>query len=156
MHATDVSPWGIDWLWGVPLIVMTVVIHVIGLGLIHARVVSTLGHTLDRRRFLPVFVLVIGVSTLLATALHAAEAATWAVAYRLLGALPDGRSAMLYSLGAMTTFGHPDLPVGRDWLLMGGIEALNGLLLFGLTTAFLFAMISEVWPVHRRARRERA
>ena len=31
-----------------------------------------------------------------------------------------------------------------------GLEALNGLLLFGLTTAFLFAMIQEVWQIHRR------
>ena len=40
---------------------------------------------------------------LLATALHEIEAATWAAAYRLLGALPDTKSAMLYSLSAMTT-----------------------------------------------------
>jgi hypothetical protein len=30
--------------------------------------------------------------------------------------------------------------------MMGALEALNGMLLFGLTTAFLFAMIQEVWP----------
>jgi hypothetical protein len=31
--------------------------------------------------------------------------------------------------------------------MMGALEALNGMLLFGLMTAFLFAMIQEVWPV---------
>jgi hypothetical protein len=34
--------------------------------------------------------------------------------------------------------------------MMGALEALNGMLLFGLTTAFLFAMIEEVWHSHRR------
>ena len=33
---------------------------------------------------------------------------------------------------------------------MGALEALNGMMLFGLTTAFLFAMIQKVWPVGRR------
>ena len=32
---------------------------------------------------------------------------------------------------------------------MGAIEALNGIILFGLTTAFLFGMIVRVWPVGR-------
>jgi hypothetical protein len=36
---------------------------------------------------------------------------------------------------------------------MGALEALNGTLLFGLTTAFLFAMIREVWDIERRHRR---
>jgi hypothetical protein len=34
--------------------------------------------------------------------------------------------------------------------MMGALEALNGMLLFGLTTAFQFAMIQEVWQIHRR------
>jgi hypothetical protein len=34
--------------------------------------------------------------------------------------------------------------------MMGALEALNGMLLFGLTTALLFAMIQEVWPLARR------
>ena len=33
---------------------------------------------------------------------------------------------------------------------MGALEALNGMLLFGLTTAFLFAMIQRVWPLGSR------
>ena len=35
---------------------------------------------------------------------------------------------------------------------MGALEALNGMMLFGLTTAFLFAMIQQVWPVGSRER----
>jgi hypothetical protein len=40
---------------------------------------------------------VMAVAVLLATALHGMEAVAWAGAYRLLGAVPDSRSAMLYS-----------------------------------------------------------
>jgi len=65
--------------------------------------------------------------------------------------VPDAKSAMLYSLNAMTTYGHESVSLAPHWQLMGALEALNGMLLFGLTTAFLFAMIQEVWP---RALRE--
>ena len=96
------------------------------------------------------FAAVIAVAVLLATALHGMEAVAWAGAYRLLGAVPDNRSAMLYSLHAITTYGHESVLPEQHWQMMGALEALNGMLLFGLTTAFLFAMIQEVWQVHRR------
>jgi hypothetical protein len=51
----------------------------------------------------------------------------------------------------MTTYGHADLYLADHWRLMGTLEALNGILLFGLTTAFMYGMIQRVWPVeHRR------
>jgi hypothetical protein len=50
----------------------------------------------------------------------------------------------------MTTYGHESISLERHWQMMGALEALNGMLLFGLTTAFLFAMIQEVWQGHRR------
>jgi hypothetical protein len=50
----------------------------------------------------------------------------------------------------MTTYGHGSASLAQRWQLMGALEALNGMLLFGLTTAFLFAMIQEVWRIHRR------
>ena len=57
---------------------------------------------------------------------------------------------MLYSLSAMTSYGHANLYLQAHWQMMGALEALNGMLLFGPTTAFLFAMIQSVWPLGRR------
>jgi hypothetical protein len=90
--------------------------------------------------------------TLLATCLHAIETGIWAFAYCGIDALPDFKSAMLYSLGAMTTFGQGSVSVERHWQLLGEIEALNGWLLFGLTTAFLFSMFHKVSPPERESR----
>jgi hypothetical protein len=87
-------------------------------------------------------------------ALIGIEAGLWAVAYRFLGALPDNRSAMLYSLNAMTSYGHIDLHLEDHWHLLGAMEALNGWLLFGLSTAFLFAVIERVSGDVRRHRHE--
>ena len=85
-----------------------------------------------------------GTTTVLATVLHGIETGIWAAVYRLLGALPDNGSAMLYSLEAITSYGHVGLSLQSHWQLMGAIEALNGWLLFGLTTAFLFSVIQKV------------
>jgi len=68
-----------------------------------------LSESLERRRFLPKFAVVMGCTSLLATFLHGIEAAIWADTYRFLGALPDNRSAMLYSVSAMTAYGHASL-----------------------------------------------
>jgi len=102
------------------------------------------------------FVTVISLMTLLATSLHAIEAGIWAVAYRFLGALPDNRSAMLYSLNAMTSYGHINLQLEERWHLMGAMEALNGWLLFGLSTAFLFWVVGKVFSSLDRRERDGA
>ena len=148
--------WVADWAWSLPLILLTVVIHVFGLGLINERVVRALSRSMDRGRMVPLFALVMGVAVLLVTGLHGIEGVAWAAAYRFLGAVPVAKSALLYSLNAMTTYGHESVSLEPHWQMMGALEALNGMLLFGLTTAFLFAMIQEVWPLAlREGRRER-
>jgi hypothetical protein len=144
--------WRADWAWGLPLILLTVVIHVVGLGLLNQRAVRVLGHARQRRYRMAVFAEVMGTTTMLVTSLHAIEAGIWAVSYRFLGALPDYRSAMLYSLNAMTSYGHESLFLEPQWQLLGAIESLNGWLLFGLTTAFLFGIIQRIWLVSSRVR----
>jgi hypothetical protein len=146
--------WIGDWAWSLPLIVLTVVIHVTGLGLIGERFVGVMVDTVDRRKFMLKFSVRMSGTSLLCTILHGIEGAIWAAAYRFLNAIPDERSAMLYSISAMTSYGHENLFLKPRWQLMGALEALNGMLLFGLTTAFLFAMIQRVWPLgHREERR---
>jgi hypothetical protein len=137
--------WRAEWVWGFPLIVLTVVIHVFGLGLINRRAVRISSGIMSRRHPTVMFVVVMSVTTWLASSLHALEASIWAGAYQLLGALPDYKSAMLYSLSAITSYGHVNLYLEEHWQLMGAMEALNGWLLFGLTTAFLFGIINKLW-----------
>ena len=134
-----------DWAWGLPLIVLTVVIHVAGFGFVSQRAVYLASGLTKRRHSKAAFVMLMGTTTLLATCLHAIEAGIWAAAYHRLGALPDFRSSVLYSLNAMTSFGHTTLSLEEHWQLLGAMEALNGWLLFGLTAAFLFAVIQKVW-----------
>ena len=102
MNSAAAATWELDWLWSLPLIVMSVVIHVVGLMIIYREVVKTMSIAMvRRRRFMPTFIMVMGTVALLATMLHGLQGILWAVSYRLLGALPDGRSAGLYSLSVV-------------------------------------------------------
>ena len=140
-----VGPWYDDWAWGLPLIVLTVIIHVLGLYLINRKVESFQTTYIRRGHDGVLCIGIISATVLSASVLHGIEAIIWACLYQLVGALPDYSSAVLYSLGAMTTYGHSNLVLERRWQLLGALEALNGMLLFGLTTAFLFGIIQRVW-----------
>ena len=144
LHFAMPAEWRADWAWGIPIIVLTVVLHVLSLGFINQRGVRLLNQISERRHPMLVFAGVMGTTTLLVTCLHAAEAAIWAGSCRFLDALPDFKNAMLYSLNAITSYGHENLSLEPHWQLLGAIESLNGWLLFGLTTAFLFGMIQKV------------
>ena len=141
--------WDLNWLWSLPLIVLTVAVHVLGLGFVAKRIVFDATVPGDRREFMLIFCTVVGMTTLVATLLIAFHATVWALVYLALGAIPDAASAMLYSLSALTSYGHAEIFLDRHWQLMGALEAVNGGLLFGLTTAFLFAAIQAVWPINR-------
>ncbi len=138
--------WSNNWAWGLPLIVLTVLVHAFGLVVIRDRVMLELPLLLRARRSEFVLAVLMIVTVLLLTVLHALEAGAWAGAYVILGARADFASAMLYSLNAMTSYGHANIFLAKEWELMGAIEALNGMLLFGLSTAFLFAVLREHWP----------
>jgi hypothetical protein len=142
--------WSNNWAWGLPLIVLTVLVHALALVEIQDRVVLQLPLVLHARRSSIVLAVLMIVTVLLLTVLHAVEASAWAGAYVALGARADFASAMLYSLSAMTTYGHADVFLATHWQLMGAIEALNGMMLFGLSTAFLFAVLREHWPTRLR------
>jgi hypothetical protein len=143
IDAEALAPWTSDWLWCLPLSVATVVIHVMGLMLIKKRFDRLLQHV-GSRKFSAFALLFLAGTTVSVTLLHGLEATVWAFAFRMLHALPDQKSAVLYSLNAMTTFGHSGITLAPQWHLMGSLEALNGWILFGLSTAFLYAIIQEV------------
>jgi len=142
MGPENMIGWSANWAWGLPLIIFTVILHAYCLGFLNAQItarVSKGGRPLSAPSFL------IGGTALSLTLLHGVEGGIWATAYRLLGASTDNKSAMLYSLNALTSYGHEELHLAPHWKMMGALEALNGWILFGLTTAFLFTVVQGVW-----------
>lgn len=147
MNSLETTTWVIDWVLSLPLILLTVIVHVFGLAFINDAAIRILKDIPIRRRFMYRFAVVMTIAVLLMIVLHGLEAVAWGVAYKMLGLFASFRPAMLYSLGAMTGFGAGSLSLPAHWSMMGVLQSLAGLLLFGLTTAFMFGMIQSVWPV---------
>ncbi|MBV8869920.1 MAG: hypothetical protein JOY65_10945 [Acetobacteraceae bacterium] len=82
---------------------------------------------------------------LLLTVLHGMEAGLWAAAYWWLGALKSPSEAILYSVDSMSTRGASGLMLEHRWRMMGALEATDGMLLFGISTAFIFAAMQGYW-----------
>ena len=138
--------WSNNWLWGLPLIVLCVLAHCFGLINVFERIVLPLSDAIRGKSAQMAFAYLVAATVLAITALHAFEAEVWAFAYVSLNALPDWRSATLYSLSAMTSYGHAGLYLDKHWQLMGALEALNGMILLGLTTAGLFSVLQNYAP----------
>jgi hypothetical protein len=141
----------VNWTWGLSLIALTIALHAAGVVMmalagfgIRARMES---RKLGLRRLIPIVIGIIGVFGLLLAVLHGIEAAIWAGAYLWLGALDTPKDAILYSLDSMTTRGASGLTLERHWLTMGALEAADGMLLFGISTAYIFAVMQAHWPM---------
>jgi len=141
--------WANNWLWGLPLLVATVVVHVIAFMIMNKALIPEIAPS---ARKMVDFNVSVAILALFAAVLHSLEALAWAFLYVHVGALPDLSRALLYSLGAITSYGHAPVYLAADWQLLGAIEAVNGLILFGLTTAFFFAAIQNAWPGKSKAK----
>ena len=141
--------WTTDWLWGVPLIAFTLTCHVavvIGIAVLLENLGMSVGRRrLGRRNTALLATAAIGTVGLALPVLHGLEASVWAAAYLLLGAFGTLSDAMLYSMDSMTTRGSPGLNLAHQWKLMGALESVNGVLLFGISTAFLATAINRFW-----------
>ena len=133
--------WSYNWAWGVPLIVLTVIGHSLALFAARHRIIIALARYYSGESFSLAFAFTIGVAVLYITILIAVEATLWAGVYVLIGALSDISRGMLYSLEAMTTFGHADVYLAPRWQFLGALEALNGVILLGLSTAYIFSVL---------------
>ena len=86
------------------------------------------------------------IGLLLAVAL-VIECGIWTAAYLWLGALDSPLDAVLFSIDSMSTRGASGLTLQRHWQLMGALEAVNGMLLFGVSTAWLFTVGQAYWSM---------
>jgi hypothetical protein len=77
--------------------------------------------------------------------LHLIEISLWALLYVWLQAMPDLHTAFYFSSVTYTTTGYGDLVLPEAWRLVGGIEALTGILMCGWSTGFFFAVVNRMY-----------
>jgi hypothetical protein len=131
---------------GSALIAITVLIHAIGTTAWVRRLAQKyVGHQewTSRRAML-----VLVNTALVVFALHTLEIVIWAGAYLALvpvSELASFEEAVYFSFVTFTTLGYGDISLSQGYRLLSGIEALNGIILVGWTTAMIFSVVQSMW-----------
>jgi Ion channel len=131
-------------LTGTIMIIVTVLVHTFGLIAV-TRVMSHVtgrfrmhGH---RSRVIAMISVVFGLFIVLTV-----EVWLWAACYLVVGALPDFDHALYFSTVSFSTVGFGDVVPAEKWRLLGALEAVNGFLMIGWSTAYLIAASTRVGP----------
>jgi hypothetical protein len=84
-------------------------------------------------------VMIATVSVLMAA--HVAEVLVWALTYAVADAAPAGADLVYFAFVNYTTLGYGDITPVPRWLLLGPMTAMNGILMFGWSTAVIFEVL---------------
>jgi hypothetical protein len=89
-------------------------------------------------------VAVMMIVTILTAVMHLIEIALWAIVFVLCGEMATFEAAFYFSAVNYTALGYGDILLSERWRLLGPLEAINGLLLFGLSTGVMFAVLNRL------------
>ena len=95
-------------------------------------------------------VAIVTVVILLALVAHLLEIGVWATLFMQCGEFPAFAMAYDHSAVNYTTLGYGNVVMTPAWRLLGPLEAANGMLLFGVSTALIFAVILRILQVRLR------
>jgi len=77
--------------------------------------------------------------------IHTFQVWLWAIVWVFGDVLPDWNSALYFSLVTFTTLGYGDIVLGEQLRIFGAFASVTGLLAFGLSTAFMVALMTQVF-----------
>ena len=84
--------------------------------------------------------------------LHLIQTGLWAVFYYTQNLFSDFETSLYFSMVSFTTLGYGDVLLPKRWRLLGVVEGFSGVLLCGISTAFIFAVINAVFQTRLRQR----
>jgi Ion channel len=87
---------------------------------------------------------IIAGAALVALAAHVVAIAMWGLVFRLCGEFSQLARAVYHSGMNYTTLGDSDKVMSPSWRLLAPLEAANGMLMFGVSTTMLFAIIQRL------------
>jgi len=87
---------------------------------------------------------------------HTVEIWLWAVLYLWIGEFADFERALYFSTVTFTSLGYGDITLQERWQLLSGLEAANGIILFGVSTAFVFGIIRKLFEVTEIVKAEKS
>jgi hypothetical protein len=82
---------------------------------------------------------------------HVAEVIAWSLAYAILDVAPAGADVLYFAFVNYTTLGYGDVVPVERLRLLGPMTAMNGVLLFGWSTAVIFEVLRQAMHVRDRS-----
>jgi len=136
------------------IVSVSLVIHMAGIllmakWLLHRR--EELEQSLNRRRFVVLMITLFAAILLL----HVIQTSLWAMFYYTQELFSDFETSLYFSMVSFTTIGYGDVLLPRNWRLLGVIEGFSGVLLCGVSTAFIFAVVNAIFQSRLRQRSSR-
>jgi len=95
------------------------------------------------RQSLRLIIVMIATASVLMAA-HLVEVLTWALAYAVVHVAPAGTDFTYFAFVNYTTLGYGDVTPVERWYLLGPMTAMNGVLLFGWSTAVIFEVLRRM------------
>jgi len=124
----------VQLLVGTAVSLINIAIHAVCTAFLYYAVLVFWARRTDRHFLTDRVVLMVGTVAVLMTA-HALEVFVWTIIYELVGAVPDGASPAYLAFVNYTTLGYGDVLHVKAWQMLGPLTAMNGILLFGWSTA---------------------
>lgn len=76
--------------------------------------------------------------------LHLLQITVWAAVYELLDCFPDFATSFYFSATSYSTVGYGDILLERPWRILGSVEAVTGVLMFGWSTGLIFTVVHHL------------
>ena len=92
-------------------------------------------------------VMIAAVSVLMVA--HLSEVLVWSLVYKIISVAPPGTDVMYFAFVNYTTLGYGDVTPLDRWRLFGPMTAMNGVLLFGWSTAVIFELLRKTMTTLR-------
>lgn len=84
--------------------------------------------------------------------LHLLQITVWAAFYQLDGCFPDFATSFYFSATSYSTVGYGDVVLPHEWRILGAVEAVTGVIMFGWSTGALFTIVHHLHAHYFRPR----
>lgn len=131
------------------IVAICVVIHIVGIVVLAEWLIDRRLESKIRSEMMHYTLLLIMVFAIIIL-LHLTETAIWAAFYFWWNLFPDFETSFYFSLTSYTTIGFGDVVLPQRWRLLGGIEGITGVLLCGLSTAYIFVVLNSLFQIRAK------
>lgn len=127
---------------------VNIIIHALVMTMVVGVAQTASARKIQHRSLFLIGVMVPTVAVLMAT--HALEVIVWSLTYSMVDAAPAGTDLVYFAFVNYTTLGYGDVVPVAHWRLLGPMTAMNGVLLFGWSTAVIFEVLRKALAQHQR------